>query len=107
MSIGKKIHFTGYVYRVFDLDESQFVLARNMIISSDNKAVVVGFLCEYENSKELENNSWVEITGIIAKGNYHGELPIIEIKSLNYVDCPTDEFVYPPDNSFIPTNSII
>ena len=105
--IGKKIHFTGYVYRVFDLSDTQFVLARNMIISSDNRAVVVGFLCNAENAKAFENNTWVEVTGTIIKGSYHGDIPIIEIKEINQVDAPTDEFVYPPDDSFVPTNSII
>ena len=105
--IGKKVHFTGYVYRVYDLSDTQFVLARNMIISSDNQAVVVGFLCNYEDSKNFNDNTWVEITGTITKGSYHGEIPVIDVSEINTVDCPNDEFVYPPDNSFIPTNSII
>ena len=105
--VDKKIHFTGYVYRVFDLSSTQFVLARNMIISSDNQAVVVGFLCNYNNASEFNNNSWVEVIGTITKGNYHGVIPVIEVESINNTDCPNDEFVYPPDDSFIPTNSII
>lgn len=105
--VGKKIHFTGYVYRVSDLTDTQFILARNMIISSDNHAVVVGFLCNYKNASDLKNNMWIDITGTITKGNYHGDIPIIEVIEVNQVDCPNDEFVYPPDNSFIPTNSII
>ena len=32
--VGKKLCFTGYVYRVLDLQDNQFVLARDMIISS-------------------------------------------------------------------------
>ena len=105
--IGKKIHFKGYVYRVFDLSDTQFVLARNMIISSDNQAVVVGFLCNFNNASEFKNDSWVDVTGTITKGDYHGDIPVIEVESINNTDCPNDEFVYPPDDSFIPTNSII
>ena len=105
--VGKKIHLTGYVYRVFDLSNTQFVIARNMIINSDNQAVVVGFLCNYNNAKNFGNNTWIDAIGTITKGNYHGDIPIIEINEINIVDCPNDEFVYPPDNSFIPTNSII
>ena len=38
----------GIVYRVSDLKENQFVLARDMIISSNRQYVVVGFfLCLY------------------------------------------------------------
>lgn len=41
--VGQNIKFTGFVYRLYDFSEDQFVLGRNMIISSDYKAVVVGF----------------------------------------------------------------
>lgn len=106
--VGTKIKFTGYVYKVFDLKDNQFILARDMIISSDFQAVVVGFLCEYKNTDKLSPDSWVEITGEITKGTYHNEeIPIIKITSLNSVPCPNDEFVYPPDNSYIKTNGLL
>ena len=42
--IGQKISFTGYVYRVDDLEEDEFILARDMVINSKNQTVVVRFL---------------------------------------------------------------
>ncbi|MBR3249344.1 MAG: hypothetical protein IKF83_01430 [Clostridia bacterium] len=105
--IGKTIHFSGFVYRVFDLSDTQFVLARNMIIDADNRVVVVGFLCNYNDAKNFADTTWVDVTGTITKGNYHGDMPIIDVTDMHKTDCPTDEFVYPPDNSFVPTNSII
>lgn len=105
--VGMKIHFTGYVYRVLDLQENQFVLARNMIISSDYQSVIVGFLCESEKAKNFENETWVEITGEITKGDYHGDMPIIQITEIKKVDKPNEEFVYPPDESYIPTSSVL
>ena len=39
---GKKIHSTGYVFRVNDFKENQFVTARDMIVS-DNDYRIVGF----------------------------------------------------------------
>lgn len=52
--IGMKINFTGYIYRVIDFKEEQFVIARDMFINeSKTQAVVVGFLCESKDSKEL------------------------------------------------------
>ena len=41
--IGQKISFIGYIYRVQDLEENQFILARDMIINSKNQTVVVRF----------------------------------------------------------------
>ena len=105
--VGIQINFTGYVYRVFDLKENEFVLARNMIVSSDYQSVIVGFLCEYENAKDLENDTWVELTGTITKGNYHGDMPVIKVTEIKRVDKPNDEFVYPPDESYIPTNGLL
>ena len=99
--VGKKIKFTGFVYRLFDFSENQFVLAREMIISSDNHAVVVGFLSEFNTASSFKTGSWVEAEGVIEKGNYHGDIPVIKINSLKEVNVPNDEFVYPPDGSYI------
>ena len=103
---GQKIHFTGYVYRVYDFTETQFVLARNMIVSSDNQTLVVGFLCNYKNAKDFADSTWVEITGKITKGDYHGDIPVIEIKEMKTCDKPSDEYVYPPDDMYIPTSAL-
>ena len=105
--VGTQINFTGYVYRVLDLTKNQFILARDMIISSDFQSVVVGFLCEYDTAKEFENDTWVELTGKIEKGNYHGDMPIVRVTQIKRVTKPNDEFVYPPDESYIPTNGIL
>lgn len=105
--VGMKINFTGYVYRILDLNNNQFILARNMVISSDFNYVVVGFLCEYENATNFEDGSWVNISGTITKGDYHGDMPIIKIYEINLCDKPNEEFVYPPDDSYIPTSDVL
>lgn len=105
--VGLKINFTGYVYRVLDLQENQFVLARNMIVSSNSQTVVVGFLCECNNAKDFENDSWVNVTGEIIKGDYHGDMPIIKIINIERAEKPSEEYVYPPDDSYIPTAGIL
>jgi putative membrane protein len=105
---GMKIKFTGYVYKILDLESNQFILARDMIISSDYQAVVVGFLSEYSKSSDLKDGAWVEITATITKGSYHNEeIPVLKILSLINTTCPQDEFVYPPDNSYVPTSGMI
>ena len=105
--VGVKINFTGYVYRVLDLKENQFVLARDMIISSDYQSVIVGFLCECDNAKDFADDSWVEITGEITKGDYHGDMPIVKVTDIKNTTRPNDEYVYPPDESYIPTDGIL
>ena len=101
--VGKKINFTGYVYRVIDFEENQFVLARKMYISDNKEYVIVGFLCEYDDIKDFQDGTWINVTGEIVKGNYHGDMPIVKITEINTCKAPKDEFVMPPDNTYIPT----
>ena len=105
--VGVRINFSGYIYRLIDFKENQFVLARNMVISSDFQTVVVGFLCEADNAKDFADDTWVQIEGTITKGNYNGEIPIIEVDSIHQVEVPTDEYVYPPDSSFVTTSTVL
>lgn len=99
--VGQTIKFTGYVYRVYDFNSNQFVLARDMVISSDFQTVVVGFLSESDECSSFPDNSWVEVEGVISKGNYHGGIPIIKVKNIKSVNTPSDEYVYPPDDTYV------
>ena len=102
--IGQKINFSGYVYRVYDLKDNQFILARDMLISSDYQTVIVGFLCEYDKASEFKDNTWIDITGKIIKGNYHGDMPIVKIEQIKTIEKPTEEYVYPPNDNYIATD---
>ena len=90
--VGQNIKFTG---------------GRNMIISSDYKAVVVGFLCSSPEIKNYADNEWIEIEGTITKGNYHGEIPVIKITKINKASNPSEEYVYPPDDNFVTTSTVL
>ncbi len=105
--VGQKIKFSGYVYRMIDFNQKQFVLGRDMVISSDFQTVVVGFLCECEDAIKYEDNAWIEIEGEITKGNYHGEMPVIKIEKIQKIEKPSEEFVYPPDDSFVTTSTVL
>ena len=105
--VGQKIKFSGYIYRVLDFEENQFVLARNMVISSDFQTVVVGFLCSCSTANEFEDNCWVEMEGTILKGDYHGEIPIIQVEKMEKIEKPSEEYVYPPDDSFVTTSTSV
>ena len=105
--IGQSISFSGYVYRLYDFSNEQFVLARNMMVSSDFQSVVVGFLCSHDDAINFEDNAWVEIEGKITKGDYHGEIPIIKVEKIKRIEKPNDEYVYPPDDAFVETSTIL
>lgn len=104
--LGQKISFTGYIYRVADLKDDEFILARDMIINSKRQTVVVGFLAQADNSKDFEDGTWVNITGTIEKGYYFGDIPRIKVTQIEKTSKPDNEFVNPPDDSYIPTSVI-
>lgn len=104
--LGKEIKFSGYVYRVLDFSENQFVLARNMIV--DSQYYVVGFLSEYSKIKNFKDGTWVEIIGTITKSKYHNQdIPIIKVKELIEVQRPENDFISPPSDTYIPTSAIL
>lgn len=105
--VGKKIQFTGFVYRLYDFSNEQFVLGRQMIVSSDMQAVVVGFLCHLNGADKYKDGCWIEIEGTITKGDYHGAIPVIEIEGIKEVKTPSDEYVYPPEETYIPTSATL
>lgn len=105
--IGQKIKFSGYVYRAPDFADNEFVLARNMLINNETQSLIVGFLCNYDNIKQYSDNTWIEIIGEIASGTYHGEIPVIKILQINRIQKPENEYVYPPDDTYIPTSTIL
>lgn len=105
--VGKKIQFTGFVYRLYDFSNEQFVPGRQMIVSSDMQAVVVGFLCHLNGADKYKDGCWVEIEGTITKGEYHGAIPVIEIEGIKEVKTPSDEYVYPPEETYIPTSATL
>ena len=57
---------------------------------------------------KLKDGIWIEIEGTITKGNYQGkDMPILEINNLKEIEKPNNEYVYPPDDTFIPTSAIL
>lgn len=98
--VGKSFTLVGYVYRMPDFNDSQFVLSRTMIITEANSAVVVGILSECNDANNFEDGDWVTVTGTIIKGNYKGEMPVLEIKEINKCNKPEDEYVYPPSGQW-------
>ena len=107
--VGAKIKFVGYVYRVIDFKDNQFVLARDMLINEElTQSVVVGFLSEYKDTSKFKDGEWVELTGVLEKGNYHNkEIPIIKVIEMEQTTKPENPFVMPPSDTYIPTSGVL
>ena len=104
--VGKKVRITGYVYRLLDFDDNQFVIARDMRFDENSPAIVVGFLANYNKISEIPDGTWVEVEGEIGKGNFNGDIAMLNVTSIKQCDKPENIFVNPPDNTYIPTSNM-
>lgn len=104
--IGSKVRITGYVYRLIDFDDTQFVIARDMKMEKDSQSLVVGFLCESQEASKYSDGTWLEIVGRIKKGRFNSELAVLDVVSIKETNKPVNLYVNPPDNTYIPTSNI-
>lgn len=107
--VGKKIKCSGFIHKLYDFKDNQFVLGREMLTSpiSNDKAevVVVGFLCETENTSSFDEKTWVEIEGEITEGFYHSKIPVIKVTKIKKIECPDMPLVNPPDGGYVTQQS--
>lgn len=96
--VGKRVKISGYIYRMPDFSDNEIVIARTMLDMQNSTAVVVGLLANYDDAKKLNDNIWVECEGIIEKGNYHGDIPVLHIDKCSKISVPEDEFVSSPSD---------
>lgn len=101
--VGQKISFSGYIYRLNNFSDDQFVLARDMDIGN-NQTLIVGFLCSCNKVKDYATYTWVNIKGEITKGTYNEtNIPILKITSIEETQKPENATVPVPDDSYVPT----
>lgn len=105
--VGQQISFSGYVYRVSDFSSTQFVLARNMVISSDFQTLVVGFLCNSSSASIYSDGTWVHITRNYHKRKLSRRNPSHWNNPYGKTEKPKDEYVYPPDEQYAPTSTVL
>lgn len=90
-NVGKTVKLSGFVFRMPDFKENFIVCGRNTISNNEDK--IAGFLCNYKDASKLIDNEWIEITGVITKGDYNGEMPIIKIGTVEKITAPANTFV--------------
>ena len=104
--IDSKVRITGYVYRLIDFDDTQFVIARDMKMDKNSHSLVVGFLCESKEASKYSDGTWVEIVGKIKKGRFNSDLAVLDVISIKETSKPVNLYVNPPDSTYIPTSNI-
>ncbi len=77
-----------------------------MKFEENSAPLIVGFLCNYKKAEEYADGTWVEIVGEIQKGNFNGDIAILDVISIKETKRPDNLLVNPPDNTYIPTSAM-
>lgn len=78
-------------------EPNAFVLGRYAMVCCGDDTALIGLLCHYKHVDELILQEWVEVTAFINVEYdeiYHGELPVLYVKSMNHIAPIEDELVY-------------
>lgn len=93
---GKTVEIIGFVLKDWNYKKNEFIIARFMMVCCAADTQAVGFLCDYDKAPELEEGSWIKIKGMIQNKVFNDEEKLIlRIESLETVNKPANEFIYP------------
>ncbi len=93
---GKKIQLVGFVLKDKQFKPDEFVPARLMMVCCAADLQPVGLMAHYRNASGLESGSWIKVAGKIGRGEFSGqETPVIEVDTVESVQKPKNEYVYP------------
>ncbi|WP_163581561.1 TIGR03943 family putative permease subunit [Gracilibacillus saliphilus] len=93
---GTKVTFSGFVYREEGFSQQQLVIGRFLITHCVADAGLIGFLTEFDQAANIEDNTWLKVTGTIQLTNYQGSpIPIIKATEVETIKEPDQPYVYP------------
>ncbi|MED3550636.1 TIGR03943 family putative permease subunit [Cytobacillus praedii] len=93
---GRNITLTGFVYKEEGFEQNQLVLSRFLITHCVADASIIGFLSEFSEAASVEEDTWIEATGVLDVTTYAGnKLPIIKITDWKKINEPAKPYLYP------------
>ncbi|OZM57380.1 TIGR03943 family protein [Lottiidibacillus patelloidae] len=93
---GKRIKVIGFVYKEEGFSENELVVARFMISHCVADASIVGFLALLDDAAKLEQDTWLEIEGVIKLTKYNDmKLPAIVVDSWKEITEPEEPYIFP------------
>lgn len=94
--LGKEIVMTGFVYKFPGHKPNEFALVRYVITCCTADALPYGVLVENKDAEQYQMGQWVEVPGVLEKGDYDGS-PIAEIRatSVKKILQPQEPYVFP------------
>ncbi len=93
---GTKVSLSGFVYREEGFSAEQLVIGRFLITHCVADAGLIGFLTEFDQAANIEDNTWLDVTGTIQLTDYQGsQIPVIEVTDVETIEEPDQPYVYP------------
>ncbi len=93
---GKTVRFTAMVLKPKDYPTGYFVPGRMAMTCCAEDMAFLGFACEYDHAKELEEKQWVKVTAKVAKeyfADYQGEGPLLHAVSVEKTRAPKETVI--------------
>ncbi|WP_456273411.1 TIGR03943 family putative permease subunit [Bacillus sp. AK031] len=91
---GKEIQLTGFIYKDESFVENQAVISRFTVTCCVADAGVYGLLTEDDDLAALEPDTWVNVSGVIEKIDFHGNLmPVITNPVFEVIEAPENPYV--------------
>lgn len=94
--VGKKLQLSGFVYRESMMSPDQFAVGRMAMSCCSADASPFGVMVESAMNKSFADDTWVNVTGTIAKTTYnHKEIMVLKAESIGKIAAPSSSYIYP------------
>lgn len=93
---GKRVSFTGMVYKNSLFQRNDFVPGRRVMTCCADDIAFLGFLCKSREAKRLSNRQWVKVTGTMKyeyRREYKGPGPVLMAESVVLTEKPEPEIL--------------
>lgn len=95
--VGKKISYKGFVFKSPEKEKTDYFVFRFGIIHCIADSGVFGLLTHLPSDVDLENNDWIELTGVIRSEYYlpfKREIPVVDVTTFKKIEEPKNQYVY-------------
>lgn len=94
--IGQEAKVVGFVYKDAKYGNDHFMLTRYMVSCCVADASALGLVVAAPEAAQLEDDQWVEVTGVFAPGDLESwKMPVIVARSITPVSVPDQPYLYP------------
>jgi putative membrane protein len=94
--IGKRVVMKGFVYREPGVKMDELVVARFSMTCCTADSAVYGLLVKGEDTRNYENDTWIEVVGVVSDAEFNNWIiPILLVEDVYEIEEPENPYVYP------------